>query len=342
MSSRERVLRALNHREPDRVPIFATLTRAAAEKVAAYLGTEVTEEDSWLANRISYTEILLKLGNDVVGIGPTRAIPTFRCQDGVLVDEWGFGYREVGPYREIVKRPLAGVRTKGRVRSYAFPNPADPRRWELAKQQIEKYKNSFAIFGILETTIFEMAWNLVGFEKFLTDLAFEEEYVFLLLDRVMEYHQACGDIMTEMGIDVLVLGDDFGTQEGMLIGPETWRKIFKPRYRELISFFKGKAPGVKIAYHSCGSIYPIIGELVEIGVEVLNPIQPRARGMDLGRLKREYGDRLAFWGGVDIQQVLPFGSPEDVREGTKGLINIFRPGEDLSVFWFITFRLMSF
>ena len=81
---------------------------------------------------------------------------------------------------------------------------------------------------------------------------------------------------------------------------------------------------------------------MEIGVEVLNPIQPRARGMDLGRLKREFGDRLAFWGGVDIQQVLPFGSPEDVREGTKGLINIFRPGEDLSVFWFITFRLMSF
>ncbi len=326
MNPKERTIKTINHEEPDRVPNFATFTRAAAEKVAKHFGMEAVEEDSWLANRLSYTEILLKLGNDVVGVGPTRGVATLLRKDGIWVDEWGFEYRDVGFHREIVRRPLSEITNKKEIENYDFPDPYDCHRWQLAKKQIEKYKNDFAIFGILETTIFEMAWNLVGFEKFLADLAYREDYVSTLLDRIAEYHRICGQIMLDMGIDVLLLGDDFGTQEEMLISPSTWRKIFKPRYNELIAFFKKERPDIKIAYHSCGSIYPIIPELIEVGIDILNPIQPKARSMDLGKLKEKFGSYLCFWGGVDIQEVLPFGTPDEVRKEVKLRIEQASPG----------------
>jgi len=319
MTPRERFLTTLEHKEPDRVPTFTTLTPQIAEKLGKRMGLLWKPEDSWLSTRISHTEILLKLGNDAVCIGPCRArgFSTQYQEDGTLIDEFGFIYKRVGLYDEIIKRPLAQAKTPQDINEFKMPDPLAPERWDFAKKQIELYEENFAIIGDLETTIFEFSWNLVGMEKFLMDLVLEKPYVFTLMDKVIDYHLSCGIKMLDLGVDMLWTGDDFGTQEGMMISPQLWRRIFKPRMHYIFKEFKKTDPGVKIAYHSCGSISPIIPDLIEIGLEVLNPIQPRAKGMNLAKLKKEFGDKLVFFGGVDEQRILPFGSPEQVEEEVR-------------------------
>ncbi|GAG90972.1 unnamed protein product, partial [marine sediment metagenome] len=188
MSPRERFLITLNHKEPDRVPTFTNLTPQIAEKLGKKMNLPWEAEDSWLSTRISHTEILLELGNDAVGVGPLRAkyAPT-RWEDGKLIDEFGFVYKRVGLYDEITKRPLADVETVEEVNKFKMPDPLAPGRWDLAEKQIRRYKENFAIVGYLETTIFELSWNLVGMEKFLMDLVMEKPYVLVLIDKVLEY-----------------------------------------------------------------------------------------------------------------------------------------------------------
>lgn len=318
MSPRERFLTTLNHKEPDRVPTFANLTPQIAEKLGKKMNLPWEPEDSWLSTRISHTEILLELGNDAVGVGPGRAeYASTRWKDGNLIDEFGFVYKRVGLYDEIIKRPLAEVETVKEIDRFKMPDPLAPGRWDLAEKRIKRYKKDFAIIGDLETTIFELSWNLVGMEKFLRDLVMEKPYVFALMDKVLEYHLACGKKMVELGVDMIWTGDDFGTQKGMMISPRLWRKVFKPRMEYIFKELKKINPKVKIAYHSCGSILPIIPDLIEIGLDVLNPVQPQAKGMDLGRLKQEFGDKLVFFGGVDEQRVLPFGNTQEIEEEVK-------------------------
>ncbi|MEM3434469.1 MAG: uroporphyrinogen decarboxylase family protein [Candidatus Methanomethyliaceae archaeon] len=277
-------------------------------------------EDSFLSTRISHTEILLFLGNDAVCVGPGRAkgFATKVQSDGTFIDEFGLVYRNVGFYSEIVQRPLEHADTSEDVEMYSLPPALDEGRWERAKQMIEKYVSSYAIVGDLEATMFELSWNLVGFEKFLVDLSLLREYTFVLLDRILEeWALPCGKRLIELGVDVLWAGDDFGTQRGMLIAPDFWRKYLKPRYAYLFKEWKKLNPYVKLAYHSCGSITPIIPDLVEIGVDILNPIQPQAHGMNLAELKRQWHGKLCLFGGVDEQRVLPFGTPCEVREEVK-------------------------
>ncbi len=318
MSPRERFLITLNHKEPDRVPTFTNLTPQIAEKLGKKMNLPWEAEDSWLSTRISHTEILLELGNDAVGVGPLRAkyAPT-RWEDGKLIDEFGFVYKRVGLYDEIIKRPLADVETVEEVNEFKMPDPLAPGRWDLAEKQIRRYKENFAIVGYLETTIFELSWNLMGMEKFLMDLVMEKPYVFVLIDKVLEYQLACGKKMVELGVDMICTGDDFGTQKGMMISPEQWGRVFKPRMQYVFEELKRIDPTIKIAYHSCGSILPIIPDLIEIGLDVFNPIQPRAKNMDLGKLKKKFGDRLIFFGGVDEQRVLPFGNTGEVKEEVR-------------------------
>jgi uroporphyrinogen decarboxylase len=174
--------------------------------------------------------------------------------------------------------------------------------------------------------VFEYAWNLVGLEKFLIDLSYGADYVEPLLDQVMHFNIEVARTLIGLGVDVILTGDDFGTQGGMLISPRLWRHYFKGRMRQVFDACRQANPEVILAYHSCGSIAPIIPELIEIGLQALNPIQPKAKDMEPARLKAQYGDRLAFFGGVDIQEVVPFGTVQDVREEVRR--RIYELGND--------------
>jgi uroporphyrinogen decarboxylase len=318
LNSRERFLSALRREEPDRVPAFLNLTPQPAEKLGKLMGISSIPVQSRLSQRISHNEILTRLGNDAVAVRHTWPAEIVEGRErGELIDDFGMEYVRIGYYYEIHRRPLSHARSEADIAAFPMPDPHRPDIWRWAADEIEKYKDEFGLIGDLETTIFELSWNLVGLEKFLMDLAEDRGYVGKLLDKVLEYHLACGLKMVDLGVDMVWTGDDFGTQQSMLISPDIWRRVFKPRMRDLFQELKRRNGGVKIAYHSCGSILPIIPDLIEIGLDVLNPIQPSAREMDLGMLKNLYGKDLAFFGGVDEQYTLPFGTPEEVRKEVR-------------------------
>lgn len=315
MTSRERMLAAIHHTQPDRVPALAHLTSQVAEPLAARVGSPAITIPSMMPVRVSYNELLLDLGNDAVcvGVGTDEGFTPVHSDDGAVTDEWGFTSKLVGKYAEIVGRPLGNVSTEAEIRDFTIPSPDAPGRWTAAKRYIHGHKDTFAIFGFLPQVMFESSWNLVGFEKYLMDFFSKEPYVIALLDRLLEFATACGTQLVEMGVDVLWVGDDVGAQDNMLISPDLWREILKPRMKWFFETMKSLNPDLKIIYHSCGAIRPIIPELIEIGLDILNPLQPLARDMDIAELKTEFGKDLALCGGIDVQEVLPTGTTAEVK-----------------------------
>jgi uroporphyrinogen decarboxylase len=212
------------------------------------------------------------------------------------------------------------------IYDYPFPDPVGPGRFRHAIETISNYKDSHVIVADLETVIFETCWYLTGLEKFLVDLISEAPYMEVLLDRVMEINVRTGKHLIKLGADILWAGDDFGTQHGMIMDPELWRKIFKPRIKWMFEEFRKVNPDIKLAWHSCGSIPQIIPDFIEIGLDILNPIQPGAKGMEPGFLKKEYGRDLVFFGGIDIQDLLPYGNPEKIKNEIKKICRILGKG----------------
>jgi len=338
MNSKERVLTALRRGIPDRVPVWVTVVGDLADRLAEVAGIPADPLDAYLTNRISNAALLTALGNDVVGIGATapRAHPTRTRPDGLVEDEWGFVYRRVphdfGTYLEIVSRPLAGIRSAKELASpsgfaqYRLPDPAAQGRFDIARERATAYGQTHALLGIVECTVFEMAWNLVGLERFLTDMALGSDYVGPLLDMVAEYSIGIGLRLIGLGADAMLTGDDLGMEIGPLLSPAMWRRWLKPRLQRVFDAYRLANPDVVLVYHTCGSVLPFIDELAEMGVQVLNPIQVTAQGMDAAWLKRAYGDRLAFCGGVDQRQVLPHGSPSEVEQEVQRRIAELGPG----------------
>jgi uroporphyrinogen decarboxylase len=319
MNSRERFLTTIQGGIPDRSPIIATFTPQIAEKMAAHLNLPYEEPlDSLLSTRISHMELLTMLGNDAVGVAACSPLnkPTIIHGNGIIENEWGMKFKNVGLYNEFIEFPLAHAQRAADIEKYEFPDPEAKGRFDAAQKAIDQYKHNFGIYGDLETSFFETAWYLVGLEKFLMDLMMEAEYIEPLLDKILEINTNIGKKLIEMGVDMIWAGDDFGGQNGLLIDPETWRRIFKPRIKFMFDEFKKVNPDIKIAWHSCGAIVPIIPDFIEIGLDILNPIQPLAKDMEPKHLKEEFGNDLIFFGGICVQNLLPNGTPEEIKNET--------------------------
>ena len=319
MNSKERALAALGGREPDRVPMYVTVVSEVADGLSRVTDIPAYNCDAYLTNRISHAQILTSLGNDIVGIGSTApdCCPTLTRSDGFRVDEWGLVYRlvphEFGVYHEVVDRPLKGITSAKEMGQYRVPDPYAPGRFDVARDHSERYGDEYALLGVIECTVFEMAWNLVGLEQFLIDMALDKEYVGALLDEIADYSIAVGRELIGLGADIMLTGDDLGMDIGPMLSPNMWRRQIKPRMKRVLDAYKASNPEVILVYHTCGSVLPFIDELIEIGVDVLNPIQTTAKGMDPVHLKNKYGDQLAFLGAIDQRHVLPQGTAEDVE-----------------------------
>jgi uroporphyrinogen decarboxylase len=325
MQPRERFLTTLQRREPDRPPLFATVTPQTARKLSTALDLPYEEPlDSLLSTRISHMHLLTETGNDAAGIAACAPSdrPTFTDSQGLIVNEWGMRFKTVGVYNEFAGFPLAAIKDRQELENYNFPDPFASGRFDEARQTVHTYGEHYAIIGDLECTIFETAWYLVGLEKFLLDLVNDESYVQPLLDRILEINLETGKRLITLGADMIWAGDDFGGQEGMIMSPELWRRIFKPRIKYLFEELKSVNADIKLAWHSCGSIRPIIADFIEIGLDILNPIQPLASQMDPFILKSEFGKDLILFGGIDIQQLLPSGSPAEIKDDVRRKIDV--------------------
>lgn len=244
---------------------------------------------------------------------------------GEYVDEWGVGWKAIpyetrfgpGIYTEFVRHPLADEKA---LDAYVPPSPESSLLYRDAQRLIADYREEYWIVGVTVTTIWETAWALRGLERMMMDLIENPELAGRILDIPYNYHLAAAGRLVGMGVDMIWLGDDVGSQHGMIMSPAMWRAILRPRLSAFIRTLKDINPAIKVAYHSCGNITAIVGDLVEIGVDVLNPIQPAC--MNLEHLAQAYGDKLCFWGSIDEQQTLPFGSPEDVRREVEARIKV--------------------
>ena len=222
-----------------------------------------------------------------------------------------------GFYTEVAGHPLAD---SAALESYRAPEPDRDDLYADAARAIAAYKSEYYIVGVTVCTIFETAWALRGLEPMLADFVESPELADRILDIPFRYHLTAAKHLVEIGVDMIWTGDDVGAQHGMLISPRTWRRFLKPRMAEFYSTLKGINPALKIAYHSDGNIEPIIPELIEIGMDVLNPVQSSCPGMDPVSLKKEFGGAITFMGGLDTQELLPHSSADQVRRETARLI----------------------
>jgi uroporphyrinogen decarboxylase len=310
---------ALAHETPDRCPMQVSFTPEFADRLRADLQLKGRRIHNPHGGGNTY-ELERALDEDMLltSVGWANSYYQEGYQEGkTYTDEWGITWKAVGyttpygrgAYTEMVGHPLADDLA---VESYKGPDPVRPELYAEAARVIREFKDEYWIVGVTVTTIFECAWALRGYEKLLMDFVSNPDLAERILDIPYRYHLTAAQKLVEMSVDMIWIGDDVGSQHGMLISPAHWRRFLKPRMAHFIATLKGIVPQVKVAYHSDGMIYPIIPELIEIGVDVLNPVQPAC--MDPTRLKKEYGDKLCFWGSIDEQHTLPFGSPADVEK----------------------------
>jgi uroporphyrinogen decarboxylase len=318
MKHRERVMSALKHETPDRCPMQVSFTPEFAARLEADLKLKGQGLHNPHGGGNTYA-LERSLDEDMLltSVGWVNGYYQDGYQDcDQYLDEWGVTWKTIeyetpfgkGKYTEPHGHPLGQDAALGH---YHAPDPNRPELYREAQRVVNEFKPEYWIVGVTPTTIFEAAWALRGYEQLMIDLATDPEMANQVLDIPFNYHKTVTQKLVRMGVDMIWLGDDIGGQGSMLMSPKMWRQYFKPRMAELIAALRAINPQVKVAYHTDGLVYPVIPDLIEIGIDVLNPIQPAA--MDPVRLKNEYGRNLCFWGSMDIQQTLPFGTPEDVR-----------------------------
>jgi uroporphyrinogen decarboxylase len=343
MTSRERVIAALDHKEPDRVPIdlggtqVTTLTTQAYLNLRAYL--ELPPDPSpVLADRIMdvvypLEDIHQRYQTDFRPIQlrmPDNFDP--RENETDFYDEYGVHWRRASYYYDAIERPLTNLDSISEIISFPWPDPTNPGRVkglrELAKSQF--YRTDFALIAdIYCLGPFEGACTLRGYDQFYVDLYEDPRYAQALLDKLTEVAIGFWDVfLNEVGdyVQIVAQGDDLGMQASTFISPAMIRKFVKPCLKRLYDFIRSKTKA-KIFMHSCGSVYDILPDLIEIGVDILNPLQRSAAKMDIKRLKQEFGKDLSFWGGaIDVQQVFPIASLNEIEAEAKYSIEVLAPG----------------
>ena len=235
-------------------------------------------------------------------------------QGDTYTNEWGIVWQRTGYYNEMIEHPLANISTVSELDDIDFMSHLDEGRFEGIEKQVMRHSEDHATI-VEGLSMFESAWFLRGFERFMKDLLGNERFALRLIDKVQDFFLKLAKRLLEFDIDMILASDDVGMEKNMLISPVVWRKVFKPRWEKMFRELRKKKSDLIICYHTCGHVTPIIPDLIDVGVDVLNPIQPRA--MDPAVLKEEFGERLAFWGTVDEQRVLPFGTVADVEREVK-------------------------
>jgi len=343
MSSRERVRLALSHQEADRVPldlgstVVTGLTFGAYRKLEEHLGLNPRDLPliSVMFQVVRPDERIMKyfdIDFRPLFYRPARESRAKALPGNYFIDEWGITLHrpERGFYYDIVDSPLKNATVED-LDSYDWPNPLDPGRFEGLEEEAGYLfrETDYALVGPgTGATFFEQSWMLRGFERLLMDLLVNPELIHILFRRVLDIRKAMvGQYLELVGryLDVVYVADDLAIQVGPLISLDTYRRMIKPYQREYFQFIKQRTPA-KLFYHCCGNVVPLLEDFIEIGVDIINPVQVSARDMDSKALKEKFGNRICFWGGIDTQHVLPYGSQEEVKEEVRRRIKDLAPG----------------
>jgi uroporphyrinogen decarboxylase len=341
MNSRERLRKAINHQEPDRVPldlggIVSGITRIAYRNLKNELNFPVPSNE-YVIDRIQQ---LVKPDEQILDWFQIDTRYAYQevppeiwskdSPDSIWVDEWGIKRRFTGLYFDMIGHPLSRVESLLDLEKLSWPDPhQDQASYNLLQSQVEKlHQSEKAVIVNIIGSCFEFGWYLRGFEKIMMDLVLNPNLACAILDIMLEFQIGqFEELLSRTGnlIDVILCGDDLATQNSPFVSLDLYRRYIKPRQKKLYDFIKTKT-NAPIFYHSCGAVSSFIPELIEIGVQILNPVQVKAQGMDLHKLKKEFGKQIVFWGGIDTQYVLPFGKPSEVRDEVRRRIDELAPG----------------
>ena len=348
MTPRERVLATLRHEEPDRVPIVLGVSNATGIKIKPYrelkrlLGIDAPDRYLYRWPELGTADLdeatLERLGTDVRGVLDVE--PAWVLEQSAqrplhsdYVNSWGSGAVEVGPEDWFpAVCPMAEATTIQEIEDFPWPDMDDPTRVAHVAGEAAALAAD-GRYAIMATPwlLFplERAFAMQGMDVFLQNLVFHPEFAEALLWKIQEkcktlmghFLQALGD-----NVDIIKIGDDLGTQDSLLMSPDMYRRVLRPIHADYIAFIRERTKA-KVFFHTDGDVFPLIDDFIEMGVDILNPVQASAGKMaDLEELKSRWGDRLVFCGAIDTQRILPRGTPEQVRDEVRRVISILGPG----------------
>jgi uroporphyrinogen decarboxylase len=352
MNSRERILKTLNHEEPDRIPYdlagttWTGITNCAYQKWRKYLGLEDIEPDwSDVIQQIVIPDedFLNRFLVDVRGLFPLTSHnwdvwSKVRDKGKYLEysDEWGFVHHfpKDGHWFSLVESPMehTDFEENGIINAYQWPAAGDKARLAGLRENAISFRNRDKIVFIkgLCAGLFEMHQRVRGVANAMTDPFIYPANSDLLIGKIADLKiEFWESALAELNglVDIVGEGDDYGTQQSQLISPEHFREYYKPHFKRVLNYIKQKAPEVKLMFHSCGNVRPVIPDLIEIGVDILNPVHINSSGMEPTQLKKDFGDSVVFWGGgVDTQKILPSGTVKEVADDVKRNIGALAPG----------------
>ncbi|MBC8496619.1 MAG: hypothetical protein ISS57_18595 [Anaerolineales bacterium] len=349
MTPRERVLAAINHEEPDRVPIVIGVSNATGIKMKPYQGIKelasIDAPDHYIYEwpELGTAEIdeatMQHLHSDVRGVRDIHPAATLkrnreREAHSPFVDSWGSGQMEIEPgvwYPGV--HPLSEATAIEEIEAYpGWPDMRDPTRVAHVKETARRLakQNEYAIMATPWLLFpFERAHAMQGMDVFLLNMAMYPDFAQALLHKITEACKSLmGPFLEELGnnVDIIKIGDDLGTQDSLMISPKMYREILKPLHADFIQFIRERTKA-KVFFHTDGDVFPLIPDFIEIGVDILNPIQTTAGKMaDLPALKKHYGKNIVFCGGIDTHRILPYGTPEEVRQEVRRVMQTLGPG----------------
>lgn len=349
MTSRERVLTAISHEQPDRVPLIIGVSNATGIKMKPYqaikdiIGVQAPDDYIYDWPELGTAKIdeatMRRLHSDVRGVldlepEKTRKRNRERAPHSDYIDSWGSGQTEISPGNWFPNvHPLPEARTVEELEAYqGWPDMSDPTRVAHVRENARYLaeENQYAILATPWLLFpFERAYAMQGMEAFLLNMARDPDFARALIEKIaVSCKQLMGRFLEELGdnVDMIKIGDDLGTRNSLVISPKMYREILKPIHADFINFIKARTTA-KIFFHSCGDVAPLIEDFIEIGVDILNPIQTSAWLMsDLPSLKKRFGSNIVFCGGIDTHRILPFGSVEEVREEVRRVMQMLGPG----------------
>ena len=348
ISSRERVLAAINHEECDRPPILLGVSNATGIKMKPYrdlkqlLGVEAPDNYLYDWPELGTAEIdeitMRRLHSDVRGVldlEPASVLDRNRTRPdhADYIDSWGSGASEIKPGQWFpMVHPLAAATTVDEIESYDWPDMDDPTRVAHVAGQAKKLAddNEFAIVATPWLLFpLERAFAMQGMDTFLMNMALYPEFAEALLWKLQDVcKQLMVHFLEELGpnVDIIKIGDDLGTQESLLMSPDMYRRVLKPIHADWIEFIKARTDA-KVMFHTDGDVFPLIDEFVDMGIDILNPIQTSAGQMsNLEALRDRYGTKVTFCGAIDTQRILPHGTPAEIRAEVRRVVDILGPG----------------
>lgn len=313
MNARENLLSVFRRQGFESVPVQFYLCPSLCDLFKEQTGSNLPYQDYFQMpmREVEFPEVTAQGSIDWLKYYPQG------LKDDVFIDQWGVAHESgsaAAAHMTRMRHPMAQFSTLDQIKSYPFPEFASVSTDKLQKQIDDIHSRGLAVYAAMECTIWETAWYLRDMTMIMMDMAMEDEKAIWLLDKVTELACIRASTFARLGVDVIRIGDDVGMQTALMMSEEFYRQFLKPRLEKVIKAAKDIKPDIIMQYHTCGFVTPLIGDFIEAGIDVLNPVQPEC--MDFAEIHAKFGDRLSFSGTIGTQTTMPFGTPEDVRETT--------------------------